>query len=46
MFTSCDRVIVRLLTDGTYSIMLGVGGYWCSSRTQNIIVDGVEGFNL
>jgi hypothetical protein len=46
MFTSSDRVIWRMLTDGTHSIMLGLGGYLCSSHTQNIIVDGLEGFNL
>lgn len=44
--TSSDRVVVRMLTDGTHSIMLGLGGYWCSSPTQNIVVNGLKGFSL
>jgi hypothetical protein len=35
-----------MLTNGTRSIVLGLGGYWSSSHNQNIIDDGLEGFNL
>jgi len=36
MCTSSDRVIMSMLTVGTPSVMLGLGGYWCSSHTQNM----------